>query len=45
MIEVIKKPEGPRGGEIFKKTPEEKIALKKAKAEHKKWLATQGKKK
>lgn len=37
-------PKEPRGAELYKKTPEEKEALKKAKAEHKKWLKENPKK-
>lgn len=37
-MEVIQKPTGPRGGEIFKKTKEEKAELKKIKAEYKKLM-------
>lgn len=36
MTEVIKKQ--PQGGEVYKKTPEEKEALKKAKAAYKQML-------
>jgi hypothetical protein len=35
MNEVVQKTTGPRGGEVFQKTAEEKAAIKKAKAEHK----------
>lgn len=45
MSKVIPKENKFRGGEVFKKTPEEKAAVKKAKSEHKKLMASQKAKK
>jgi|JI10StandDraft_1071094.scaffolds.fasta_scaffold651964_2 hypothetical protein len=42
--EVIPKPKEVRGMEMYKKTPAERIELKKVKKEHKEWLNKQPKK-
>lgn len=42
-VRIVTKKE-PSGGELYKKTPEEREALKKAKAEHKKLMKQNGRK-